>query len=53
MSELPVAAAASGDARSEIELALAPIPSGEYVIEITATGESGDVKELIAFRVTG
>jgi VWFA-related protein len=51
MSDLPVAT--SSDARSEFELALAPIPSGEYVIEITASGESGDVKELIAFRVIG
>ena len=53
MSELPVAAAASSASRSEIELALAPIPAGEYVVEITASGETGEVKELIAFRVTG
>jgi hypothetical protein len=52
MNDLPITAAAS-DARSEIELALAPIPPGEYVIEITASGESGEAKELVAFRVTG
>jgi hypothetical protein len=51
MSELPVTPSAEG--RSEIELALAPIAAGEYVIEVTAAGESGEVKELLAFRVTG
>jgi hypothetical protein len=53
ITDLPVAAAASGPSRSEIELALSPIAAGEYVIEITAAGETGEVKELIAFRVTG
>ena len=53
MSELPVAAPTSPGARADIELALAPIPAGEYVIEITATGESGEAKELVAFRVIG
>jgi VWFA-related protein len=52
MSELPVTAASAGG-RSEIELALAPIAAGEYVIEITASGETGEVKEMLAFRVTG
>jgi hypothetical protein len=53
ISQLPVAAATSAPSRSEIELALAPIPAGEYVIEISAKGETGEVQELIAFRVTG
>jgi hypothetical protein len=53
MSELPVTPAASSDSRSEIEVALGPIPAGEYLIEITASGETGEVKDLIAFRVTG
>ena len=53
MSELPVAAPASPGARAEIEVALAPIPAGEYLIEITAAGDSGEAKELVAFRVIG
>lgn len=36
-----------------IDLPLAGFAVGEYVIEITASGPGGDVKELIGFRVTG
>lgn len=52
MSELPVAPSAA-EGRSELELALAPIPAGEYVIEIAARGETGEFIELIAFRIIG
>jgi VWFA-related protein len=51
MSELPVTPSAAGP-HSDIEVALAPIPAGEYVIEITAAGD-GDAKELVAIRVIG
>jgi VWFA-related protein len=52
MNDLPVVASAS-EGRSEIELALASIPPGEYLIEVTAKGgDSGEATELIAFRVT-
>jgi hypothetical protein len=48
MSELPVAvSAASADLR-EIELTLAPLAPGEYIVQIAA----GDVKELVGIRVT-
>jgi len=53
MTDLPVAASASSPTMLEIDLALAPIAAGEYVIELTAAGESGEVKELLGFRVTG
>ena len=38
---------------AEIELALAGLATGEYVLEITAAGEAGESKELLAFRITG
>ena len=53
MSEIPVAPPASPGARADIEMALGPLAAGEYVIEITAAGESGEAKELVAFRVIG
>jgi VWFA-related protein len=51
--DLPVAASAL-PAVSEIDLMLASLPPGEYLVEITASGEGGDdVKELVGFRITG
>jgi VWFA-related protein len=52
MNDLQVTAAASSDAPLEIEVALASLPAGEYLVEITAAGESG-TQQLIGFRVTG
>jgi hypothetical protein len=51
MADLPVAAP---DARStsQIEVPLAGLAPGEYLIEITATGDGGGAKELLGFRVT-
>jgi hypothetical protein len=52
MSELTVTppAAAGGDAVVDVPIAgLAP---GEYIIEVKATGEGGEAKELLGFRVT-
>jgi VWFA-related protein len=37
----------------QIEMPLAALPPGEYVIEIKAGDQAGDAKELLAFRVTG
>jgi hypothetical protein len=52
MLDLPVAAPASPSGGPQIELPLAGIAPGEYLVEIKATGEGGDAKELIGFRVT-
>jgi hypothetical protein len=52
MSELPVSAPDAARAASHIELSLANLSPGEYGIALTATGEGGDAKELVAFRVT-
>jgi len=52
MLDLPVAAPASPSGEPQIELPLAGIAPGEYLVEIKATGEGGDAKELVGFRVT-
>ena len=37
----------------QIDLPLAALPPGEYVVEIRTGDQDGDAKELLAFRVTG
>jgi hypothetical protein len=49
-TDVPVTAATAGGTH-QIDLSLAAIPPGEYVIEITVKGTSGEAKELVAFRV--
>jgi hypothetical protein len=52
-TDVPVAAAPAGGTH-QIDMSLATIPAGEYVIEITIKGATGDTaKELVAFRVVG
>ncbi len=51
MSELPVAAPDATRRATQIELPLANLSPGEYAIALTATGDGGDAKELVAFRV--
>jgi len=50
MADLPVAAAVAGGTH-QIDMGLGAIAAGEYLIEITAKGGLGDVKELVPFRV--
>jgi hypothetical protein len=52
MRDLPVAAAASGDAEHAIDLSLASLATGDYIIEVEAKGPAGDVKDRVGFRVT-
>ncbi|HKE87518.1 MAG TPA: VWA domain-containing protein [Vicinamibacterales bacterium] len=49
MSDVPVAAGTGGSSH-QIDLSLASIPPGEYLVEITVKGS--DVKELVPLRVT-
>jgi VWFA-related protein len=50
-TDVPVTAAAAGGTH-QIDMSLATIPPGEYVIEITTKSASGETaKELVAFRV--
>ena len=52
MSEVPVTAAAAPATDSTFDVPLASLAPGEYVLEIKATGEGGEAKELVGFRVT-
>jgi VWFA-related protein len=52
MSELQVAAAPK-PGEQQIDLAIAALPPGEYVLEIKAGDSDGDAKELVGFRITG
>jgi hypothetical protein len=53
MGNLTVANSAGRTDSKDIDLSLAPMPPGEYAVEITATAEGSEpVKELIGFRVT-
>ena len=51
MADLPVAAQA--DKPAEIDLPLAALASGDYVLEIDASGNGGPAQQLLGFRVTG
>lgn len=51
MSDLPVAPAPVGGTH-QIEFGLSSVPAGEYLVEITVTGASGEATELVALRVT-
>jgi hypothetical protein len=53
MSELPVTPPASPGADAVVDVPLAGVAPGDYIIEVKATGEGGQAKELIGFRVTG
>ena len=52
MSELPSTPPAAPGAESIFDVPLAGIAPGDYIIEVKATGEGGEAKELIGFRVT-
>src|SRR5882762_1578469 len=50
-TDVPVVATTAGGTH-QIDMSLATIPAGEYVIEITVKGATGDTaNELVAFRV--
>ena len=52
MNELS-AAAGPRPGEQQIDLAVAALPPGEYVLEIKAGDQDGDAKELVGFRITG
>jgi hypothetical protein len=45
--------APAGKVDAQIDLPLAALAPAAYVLEIKASGDGGDAKELIGFRVTG
>jgi hypothetical protein len=50
MADVPVAAAQAGGTH-QINLSLASIPAGEYLVEITVNSATGKATELVPFRV--
>ena len=51
MADVPIAAGAAGSTH-QIDLSLGSVPPGEYLVEVTLKAGSGEVKELVALRVT-
>ncbi len=49
MSDLPVETGPAGNL--SVEIPLATLAPGDYLLEFSATAASGDVKELVGFRV--
>jgi hypothetical protein len=52
MSELVVTPPVAPATESVVDVPVAGIAPGEYIIELKATGESGEAKELVGIRVT-
>ena len=50
MADVPIAAAQAGGTH-QINLSLASIPAGEYLVEITVNSANGEATELVPFRV--
>jgi len=50
MLDVPVKAR-EGESAYQVDLPLAGMAAAEYIVEITASGEAGEAKQLIAFRV--
>lgn len=50
MADVPVTAAQAGGTH-QINLSLASIPAGEYLVEITVNSAGGEAQELVPFRV--
>ena len=50
MIDVPVSTQAAG-ATHQIDLPLASMAPGEYLIEIKASSEAGEAKQLVAFRL--
>jgi hypothetical protein len=51
MSELPVTTPATAGTDAVVDVPLAGVAPGDYILEVKATGEGGEAKELIGFRV--
>jgi VWFA-related protein len=49
MSDVPVQTTPAGEA--QLELGIASLAAGEYLLELNAKGASGTAQELVAFRV--
>ena len=52
MSELPVTPPAAPGSDATVDMPIAGLAPGEYIVEVKATGEGGEAKELVGFRLT-
>ena len=52
MRNLAVQLGAAPSTRHQIDLPLAALAAGQYLIEVTAKSPAGEVKDLMEFRVT-
>jgi hypothetical protein len=52
LRELPVTAPTAPGGASEIDVPLAGLAAGEYLIELVVTAPTGNAKDVIDFRVT-
>ena len=52
MSDLAISPGAGGRDTRDIDLTLASLPVGEYLVEITVVADGEPVKELVGFRVS-
>jgi coenzyme F420-reducing hydrogenase alpha subunit len=50
MADVPVAPTTVGGTH-QIDLSLASIATGEYLVEITVKGATGEAKELVPLRI--
>lgn len=54
IADLPVSETGAADATArDVDLALATLAPGEYVVELTTAGPTEPRKEMIGFRITG
>jgi hypothetical protein len=52
MRDLPVTAPTAPGGACEVDVPLAGLAAGEYLIEIAATSPAGDARDVVDFRVT-
>jgi VWFA-related protein len=52
MRDLAIRAEPASSTRHQIDVPLAALAAGQYLIEVTARSPAGDVKDLLEFRVT-
>jgi hypothetical protein len=52
IGDLPVTTSSANADMREVELSLAPLPPGEYLVEILAASGAEPVKAVVGFRIT-
>ena len=52
MVDLAVSPAVGSSADQQVDLSLAGLAAGEYLVEVKTMGQDGEIRELVGFRVT-